>query len=55
MFWGDGSVEFLGMQGDPWDAQADMMMALLGALAAQALLGPWHDRQLARMQKARNR
>ncbi len=55
VFWGDGSVEFLGMQGDPWDAQADMMMALLGALAAQALLGPWHDRQLARMQKARNR
>ena len=54
VFWGDGSVEFLGMQGDPWDAQADMMMALLGALAAQALLGPWHDRQLARMQKARN-
>lgn len=46
IFWGGGSVEFLGTQGDPWDAQADMFMALLGALAAQLLLGRWHDRQL---------
>jgi putative membrane protein len=46
LFWGDGSVEFLGTQGDPWDAQWDMFMALLGAIGAQLLLGRWHDRQL---------
>jgi putative membrane protein len=46
IYWGSGSVEFLGTQGDPWDAQADMFMALLGAVAALLLLGHWHDRQL---------
>lgn len=49
VFWGEGSVEFLGTQGDPWDAQWDMFLALLGAVAAQLLLGPWHDLQLQRM------
>lgn len=44
---GDGSVEFLGTQGDPWDAQWDMFMALLGAGSAQLALGRVHDRQLA--------
>lgn len=50
IFWGDGSVEFLGTQGDPWDAQADMFMALLGAVAALLLLGRWHDRQLRELE-----
>ena len=49
VFWGGGSVEFIGMQGDPWDAQADMLMALLGAMTALALLGRGQDRQLARL------
>ena len=52
VLWGGGSVEFIGRQGDQWDAQADMLMALLGTLAALVLLAPWHDRQLAQMQKA---
>jgi len=43
---GDGSVEFLGTQGDVWDAQWDMMFALTGAMVAQLLLGRWHDRQM---------
>jgi putative membrane protein len=46
VWWGGGSVEFLGTQGDPWDAQWDMFLALLGAMAAQLLLGRLHDRQL---------
>lgn len=46
VFWGKGSVEFLGTQGDPWDAQWDMFMALLGAICAQLLLSRMHDRQL---------
>lgn len=46
---GQGAEAFLGTQGDPWDTQSDMAMALLGALAAQLLLGGWHGRQLARL------
>jgi len=38
---------FLGTQGYVWDTQSDMWWALLGALAALALLGRLHDRQLA--------
>ena len=45
----DAAESFLGTQGDSWDTQADMFMALCGAIAAQVLLGSWHDRQLARL------
>jgi putative membrane protein len=44
---GQGADEFLGTQGDTWDTQSDMFMALLGAIAALALLSRGHDRQLA--------
>ncbi len=47
---GQGAEEFLGTQGDPWDTQSDMAMALIGAIAALGLLSRWHDRQLARLQ-----
>lgn len=47
VFWGDGSVEFLGTQGDPWDAQWDMFTALVGAALAQLALARLHDRQIA--------
>jgi putative membrane protein len=46
---GQGAQEFLGTQGDPWDTQWDMFMALVGAIAAQLLLSRIHDRQLARV------
>jgi putative membrane protein len=47
---GGGSSEaFLGTQGDPWDTQWDMFLALCGAILAQLLLAPWHDRALARV------
>jgi putative membrane protein len=45
---GGASAEaFLGTQGDVWDTQWDMFMALIGAISAQLLLGPLHDRALA--------
>ncbi|MEP6744110.1 MAG: DUF2238 domain-containing protein [Gemmatimonadota bacterium] len=44
---GQGADAFLGTQGDPWDTQSDMAMALVGALVAMFLLARWHDRQLA--------
>lgn len=43
---GGGAVDFLGTQGDVWDAQADMACAWVGAMLAQALLARVHDRQL---------
>jgi len=46
---GQGAQEFLGTQGDPWDTQWDMFMALVGAVTAQLLLSRIHDRQLARL------
>ena len=46
---GQGADEFLGTQGDPWDTQSDMFMALIGSSTAMALLAGWHDRQLKRL------
>lgn len=43
---GGGAVEFLGTQGDPWDAQSDMLFALLGAVVALVTLARWQDRQI---------
>ncbi len=43
---GDGATDFLATQGDPWDTQWDMFLALLGALAAQLALARPHDAQL---------
>lgn len=43
---GQGADEFLGTQGDPWDTQSDMFMALIGSSTAMLLLANWHDRQL---------
>jgi putative membrane protein len=39
--------EWLGMQGDPWDAQADMLMALAGGVTAAVGCAGLHDRFLA--------
>jgi putative membrane protein len=44
---GQGADEFLGTQGDQWDTQSDMFMALIGSCTAMALLSRWHDRQIA--------
>ncbi|HYE06574.1 MAG TPA: DUF2238 domain-containing protein [Planctomycetota bacterium] len=46
---GEDATAFLGTQGDPWDTQWDMFLALAGAITAQAVLSRWHDRQLARL------
>ncbi len=47
VIFGAGAHEFLGTQGDPWDTQWDMFLALVGAAVAQLLLARLHDRQLA--------
>jgi putative membrane protein len=43
---GAAADAFLGAQGDIWDSHWDMLLALLGALIAQALLSPLHDAAL---------
>jgi putative membrane protein len=43
---GSGAESFLGTQGDVWDTQWDMFLALLGALSSLVLLSRLHDRQL---------
>jgi putative membrane protein len=47
---GEAATDFLGTQGDVWDTQWDMFLALLGAITAQLLLSRLHDRQLARLE-----
>ncbi len=42
----DGAADFLGSQGDVWDAQWDMLMALIGACLALLLLSRWHDKSM---------
>ncbi len=44
---GQGADEFLGTQGDPWDTQSDMLLALIGASSALLLFSRRHDRQIA--------
>ena len=43
---GDGAPTYLGMQGDVWDAQWDMLMALIGAASALFCLAGVHDRSI---------
>jgi putative membrane protein len=37
-FGGDLGVAYLGTQGDPWDAQQDMFLALLGSVVTVTAL-----------------
>jgi putative membrane protein len=52
---GQGADEFLGTQGDPWDTQSDMFLALIGATTALLTLSRLHDRQLAIVAPPRRR
>jgi putative membrane protein len=45
----EAAAAFLGTQGDPWDTQWDMFMALIGANAALLTLSAVHTRQLHQM------
>ncbi|WP_374058676.1 DUF2238 domain-containing protein [Bacillus sp. SRB1LM] len=43
---GKGAKDFLGMQGDIWDAQWDMSLALVGSILALLTLSTLHNRLL---------
>src|SRR5262249_50617685 len=46
---GSAGGAFFGAQGDVFDTQKDMGMALCGGILAQLLLSPYHDGQIRRM------
>ncbi|PYJ08268.1 MAG: DUF2238 domain-containing protein [Verrucomicrobia bacterium] len=50
---GSAADDFLGSQGDVWDTQSDMCLALIGAVSALLLLSHFHDRALRQIQPAR--
>ena len=43
---GQGADASLGTQGDPWDTQSDMFMALIGAVTTLLALARIQDRQI---------
>lgn len=45
----EGAAAFLGTQGDQWDTQWDMFLALCGAITAQLLLSRWHNNQITKL------
>ncbi len=49
LVFGETADAFLGTQGDEWDTQWDMFLALVGAIVSQILLARVHDKHLARL------
>jgi putative membrane protein len=47
---GQGADAFLGTQGDVWDTQSDMGMALLGAVVAVVACARWQDQGIAKIE-----
>jgi putative membrane protein len=45
----DGAADFLGLQGDIWDAQKDMLMALAGSVFACMFFSRLQDRQIKKL------
>jgi putative membrane protein len=46
---GSAADDFLGSQGDLWDTQEDMCMALIGVVCALLFLSSFHDRSLRKI------
>ena len=46
---GSAATDFLGTQGDVWDTQWDMLMAVIGSILGQVILSRWHDKQLGKV------
>lgn len=46
---GQGAEQFLGTQGDPWDTQSDMFMALIGSTMALLVFSALQNRQIGKL------
>lgn len=55
LIYGDGTASFLGTQGDIWDAQADMLMALSGAILTLLLFRRTQTMQFRAIQRRQRR
>lgn len=53
LLYGSTAEAFLATQGDIWDTQWDMFIALIGAISAQLLLSKRHDKQLKEVLSAK--
>lgn len=51
---GSAADDFLGSQGDAWDTQSDMCLALIGSVGALFFLTYFHDRALQKIRDARS-
>ncbi|RYZ52494.1 MAG: DUF2238 domain-containing protein [Proteobacteria bacterium] len=49
---GQGADAFLGTQGDMWDTQSDMLMALIGAILAMLIFARWQDRNIEKTESS---
>lgn len=49
LLYGADADSLLATQGDIWDTQWDMLLALIGSLISQLLLSGWHNKQLSRL------
>ena len=48
---GQGAEEFLGTQGDEWDSQSDMFLAMIGGISGLIVFSKLQDRQISRLVK----
>ena len=46
---GQGADEFLGTQGDEWDSQSDMFLALIGAVCALIFFSRLQNKQIEKL------
>ncbi len=53
-FTGSSAEAFLGIQGDIWDTQWDMLMALIGSVISTKLFTSYHDKKLAEILTEKN-
>jgi putative membrane protein len=49
VFTGSAADAFLGTQGDVWDTQWDMLLAICGAICSLVILSGLHDKQLKKI------
>jgi putative membrane protein len=55
MLTGSAANDFLGSQGDVWDTQSDMCLALIGAVSALLFLSYFHNRALEKIGNAESK
>lgn len=55
MLTGSAADDFLGSQGDVWDTQSDMCLALIGAVSALLFLSYFHNRALEKIGNAESK